>query len=355
MDEEGQVERALRIHKNIEPHLASSSIIRKQPSRNPSEVKIIFPPQSEEDKQAEKELVKWYQERLKRKHPNLISGDEVFDLGAARDLSGWGIPIYKSTKTEAFFQLEAEHMENEKWVASPHHGSLMDLLSRGIIPDDQGQDVSSHSRTLNQAYSLAIQQGYKIPEKYFTHPKASYGEEEAFYAARRIFGSGRVDQINLKLYGSHICVRSLVSNFPVPNPNNPFGPPFFIDQLWIVLTGGPAVRLLAIEIDGEHHLQPEQQKHDAIRDEILTDLGYEVWRVGGWWCRVDAWRAIVEVLVKAGILPDAESYLGESSLGDINTYVCDICDQPMVRWDTDWIKEYRDGKAHRMCWSEIYE
>ena len=35
---------------------------------------------------------------------------------------------------------------------------------------------------------------------------------------------------------------------------------------------------LCIEIDGESHLDPEQQKYDATRTEFLEDLGYKVIR-----------------------------------------------------------------------------
>ena len=35
---------------------------------------------------------------------------------------------------------------------------------------------------------------------------------------------------------------------------------------------------LCIEIDGESHLDPEQQKYDAARTEFLEDLGYKVIR-----------------------------------------------------------------------------
>jgi hypothetical protein len=232
---------------------------------------------------------------------------------------------------------------------------LFKLIGLGKVPRDTGSELFHRPRTLDKAWSRAAQHAHEIPLQFMTGKGLGYGEQEAFYAADYIFHSGCIESLCLQRSGWRYRLCSLVSNFPVPNPDRREGPPFLIDQLWVILEPGPSVRLLAIEVDDESHLDPEREKRDRKRDEILTTLGYDVWRVGGWWCRVDAWRVIAKVLADAFLLPDEESLMKESSLTDIESYVCEYCGKPMIRYDRCWIRQWRENehddlhKAHECC------
>jgi len=359
--DENQIIRAERIHASIQKHIPaelrqSSKIILKRPSRFPEPRKLSFPPQSETDKRAQAELLAWYSQRQKREHAGILGIEEIPKWSAASDLVEWGFPYYHFTDDFEWMMRASERSEqNEQWIDSPHHDLLSQLIASGKIPDDRGGDVSNWPRKLDRAWSRASQHGHAIPQKFYDGKEPSDGEAEAFYAARSLFDSGFIDQSNLQTYGTRLSVRSLVSNFPVPHPSRRGSVPFLIDQLWVILQREPSVRLLAIEVDGSQHLETKKQEHDAERDEILTRLGYEVWRVAAWWCRVDAWRVIQTVMAEANLLPYGESWLGDTCLTNIDSYVCDICGKPMVRYDQHWIQQWNEPdsdsllKAHECC------
>jgi hypothetical protein len=114
------------------------------------------------------------------------------------------------------------------------------------------------------------------------------------------------------------------------------------------------VRLIGLEIDGEHHFQSEENiLRDRERDLKLAAMGYEMYHVAGWWCRIDPIRVIHEFLQSAGIFPDAVSKLKGSHWQSIDEYKCGICHQPIVRHEDYWFQKikYRDSIviAHESC------
>ena len=98
------------------------------------------------------------------------------------------------------------------------------------------------------------------------------------------------------------------------------------------------MRVICLEIDGEAHIRESWAEAEA-RDEDLAALGYEVYHVAGWWCRVDSYRVICEFLAESGIHSEAVGWLHGSSLKRIDDYVCARCEKPMNRWGDNWIQE----------------
>ena len=313
MSTNDQVERAKRIHDQIPPHLRGSPIILRAPGIIPEPRRLLSPVGVE---------------------------THVTDLE-------W---LIKNVVTP-----------NDEWTKNPHHELLLKLIDEAQLPEDRGQDTSMWAKSLDRAHRLARLVGYSIPEEWDGDSQPSDGENEAFWAARSVAESGRIESPGSQRgeYRAYVC--TLVSNFPVPNANRNCAP-YFLDLLWVVLQPGATVRLMAIEVDGPQHLQPEKQASDRARDAHLAELGYEIWRVAGWWCGVDAWRAVTEVLVRANLLSPETARFREPFLTDIASYVCDVCGKPMVRYDKDWIQhwfEREEGaesdsllKAHECCHPE---
>lgn len=226
------------------------------------------------------------------------------------------------------------------------HKLLKETINNGQLPWNIGAGAPGQAWPLYMAMEEAKRLGYRIPNKYITKARPSYGEDEAYYAARKLAYYYRHRSTDLPYQVIAVC-----TNFFVPHQYGMKYCPYFIDLLWILVNENLNIRLLAIEIDGEHHF--DRQERDAARDEYLTSLGYEVWRVANWWCRVDGWKVISEVLTQAGIVPSSYNHryrlVGENRLTTISRYVCARCHQPMVRFDDDWIVEVDDELIHRSC------
>jgi hypothetical protein len=120
-----------------------------------------------------------------------------------------------------------------------------------------------------------------------------------------------------------------------------------------VKTSNNDIRLLGVEIDGETHLTEEGRLKDKERDLKLAALGYEIYHVAGWWCRIDPYRVICEFLKASRLCSSSVEYLIGKDLSSINDYKCVICGYQMVRADDDWLQYIDEGPysgfAHRCC------
>lgn len=242
--------------------------------------------------------------------------------------------------------------EAKDWYYMRHHSLLHTLIGAGVVPNgwDEQRPLAGIEtpQPLTTAYQEANKRGFDIPESMLDErEESSYGETEAFYAAKEI-SSGRFT-FPLE-HEDHQRLRQVVqvsSSFLIPHWK-PGAPPFVADQLWIVGGPGQTVRLLILEVDGEYHLDPERQRKDERRDAHFNELGYEVYRVAGWWARIDPFRVIMDVLERAMGMKSLRSALqfAPSSIGD---YRCFACGKPMTRWDDNWIAA--DYKSNHV---EIY-
>lgn len=87
---------------------------------------------------------------------------------------------------------------------------------------------------------------------------------------------------------------------------------------------------------------------------MLAAMGYEVVHVAGWWCRIDPYRSMLAALASVGLLSVAHTDVTGAEFSTIADYRCGFCDEPMVRWDVDWIESMVDGdhrlSVHRSCY-----
>lgn len=354
MSDHDQIADALRAHRSIKnPALKHSPILLKRPAA-PIKHKLQTRPLTEKEIALAAEMCAEWEEILKKREDTGIKmlGEEVYRPDP------WGFPILLHTEEEREFVLKAQ----EEWRQSPNHETLWQILKRGWCPDDFGDFSVPDVTELDTARKHAQRRGHRIPSSFFGGSPTSYGEEEAWFAAWMMVDGGYGGGYGLWYSGIgdwlerdrwRQRVMSLKNQFAVPNPRYPEGHPYLLDQLWVVIEPGPQVRLFAVEVDGEGHLTEEQQKKDRIRDAALESLGYEVYRVAGWWCRIDPYRVIAEVLEASGLFPNAHRYLSGGHLTTIDEYVCDICSQLIVRWDGDWLQAWRDRGtwhiAHESC------
>ena len=242
------------------------------------------------------------------------------------------------------FRAQVGSVEDEawQWFQSRHHGLLQSLLERGDVPRRWPEFIEnpglSEPQSLREAYLHARKNGFRIPDLFLENaPKTSYGEKEAFYVAtefaanRCTFNLSDSDQAKLQ------TILQVASSFVVPN-GKPGCSPYVADQLWIVEGPEETVRFIVLEIDGEHHLEASNRYRDLERDAHFKQLGYEVYRVAGWWARIDPWRVIGEFLSEALGMRSFEEAL-RFAPPSINDYKCFACGGPMVRWDDRWIEE----------------
>lgn len=253
---------------------------------------------------------------------------------------------------------DIEMYYRKKWFDGVHHELLMDIMQSGRVPLGWKEHWTLDCPpTTFDALAFAKKIGYSVPDDFLKEKKISYSEEEAFYAAYMIVSNNFYfweDHTPSNNWRSFVC--QLSGQFLVPDPIMKSKTPYILDQLWIVSDTNSQVRLIGLEIDGENHLNDENKKKDEKRDVMLAAMGYEIYHVAGWWCRIDPYRVICDFLSSCGIFPDAEKYIIGQKLKSISDYVCELCGRPMVRWDVDWIHEVeKEGKyilAHRDCAQE---
>jgi hypothetical protein len=218
----------------------------------------------------------------------------------------------------------------------------------------------SHIDALRRADVL----GYRVQESYLKEINVSYGEKEAYHAAWMM--------VSLNWYPGNLFTPSywqewrdsiyqkinfFTAQFIVPQFSSSEQykyTPYILDQLWIVRESDSTIRLIGLEIDGEHHLETDEQKErDNQRNERLANMGYEMYHVAAWWCRVDPYRVISEILKATDITPGISDNFYYSNFRSINDYKCDICQNLIVRYEqNDLVEIERDRhrlKAHRSC------
>lgn len=216
----------------------------------------------------------------------------------------------------------------------------------------------SHSHALR----IAKDRGYLVGNELLREQQVAYGEYEAYYAVREILHGqapgawlkkSNFDTFMHNYAKWHKSVKLVTSQFIVPSSTHTNTIPYILDQLWLISHNKNQVRLLGLEIAGEHHIFNGGQSKTLGRDNYLKELGYEMYRVASWWCRVDPYRVICEFLNVSGIFPDAIHYLIGSELNSIDKYKCGICNAPMVRSHWDSIQKCQIGNstvlAHKSC------
>ncbi len=214
----------------------------------------------------------------------------------------------------------------------------------------------------SHAFRIAKNRGHLVPNCFFEKKQFCYGQYEAYYAMQEIFQNNALGVLSSKPDSHKFrhsypewykSVKLITSQFIVPSSCHKHSIPYVFDQLWVVSQNSNQVRLLGLEIAGEHHFLNGGQSKTLGKNNYLQKLGYEMYQVASWWCRVDPYRVICEFLNKSGIFPDATKYLIGSELNSIDEYVCGICSAPMVRWNWDWIQECKVGNstvlAHKNC------
>lgn len=230
----------------------------------------------------------------------------------------------------------------DDWYYFRHHDLLMKLLQRGVTPNRWEEHSDRAGITTPQSLTDALQRardnGYQVPSAFIDAGSAtSYGEKEAFYAARE-YGSNRITHAEVSSEDRDLIatsVQQVSSSFIIPN-KHPHYSPFIADQLWIVRGPANTVRFLVLEIDGEHHNTEQNAQRDRARDLHFNSLGYEVYRVAGWWARIDPFRVVGEFL-KCALGTQSFSGAFEFAPDSITAYRCDLCGEPMRRFDTDSI------------------
>ncbi|MBD1838866.1 hypothetical protein [Coleofasciculus sp. FACHB-501] len=219
-------------------------------------------------------------------------------------------------------------------------------------------DPPSHTDAFKRAKLL----GYKIPQSYLQEEKVSYGEKEAYHAAwmmvslnwyLSLLPSSFWEEWRESVYK----INFFTSQFIVPQFSSLDRykyTPYILDQLWVVRESNSTVRLIGLEVDGEHHFKTDEQKEkDSQRDERLANMGYEMYHVAAWWCRVDPYRVISEVLEATDITPGILDNFYYSDFKSIDDYRCDFCKNLIVRYNQEDLVVKKCGKDrlkfHQSC------
>jgi hypothetical protein len=214
----------------------------------------------------------------------------------------------------------------------------------------------------SQAFRKAKQLGFQVPEQCLKTKQFCYGQYEAYSAIHEVL-YGRALGVWMSRANFDNCMHSyanfyknvklITSQFIVPSSGYQFSAPYIFDQLWLIAHGINQVRLLGLEVAGEHHFLNGGQGKTLGNEKYLEELGYEMYHVASWWCRVDPYRVLSEFLRESGIFPEALNHLIGAELDSIDKYVCGICHRPMVRLGWDWIQkcqiEDRTVFAHKHC------
>jgi hypothetical protein len=333
-----EIEYCLKVHKSVKEELKSSPIILSTPK-----VEMLHPLQLPDKGSTRTKLSpeEWRNEVFIR---TLMTRHKL-----AADL----VPPVDDRELDL----------RKEWFEGGDHKLLMRMLSEGRVPYAWRERNHPESPiTTTRANKTARERGYSVPEKYLAVQEVSFAEREAFYAAHMIarrhfreidpymnyiegddyrkrthLGEESSYKDQYVSFRSSLC--QLTGQFIVPDPLEEWKSPYLLDQLWIMLYPNRKVRLVVLEVDGEVHLEPEQRARDRRRDVMLAAMGYEIYRVAGWWCRVDPFRVICEFLSASNLLPDANQRPVTSRFQTINEYICDYCGNPLYRRDEEWIQE----------------
>lgn len=342
-----EIERAKRAHASIPAHLKKSPIVLRKPDT----------------------------QTIHTISPNSVFGGipENWDSeDIARVLFSWRILSGKQLAESTPLPDKTEMEYREKWFCGGDHDLLKEMMNAGRIPLAWRESWSpDRPRTLKDALTVAKSRGYSVPDKFFEQSeKISYSEAEAFYAAYTLVSGnflGWRDDSNLgsrwdvarRWKKSRSAVCQLTGQFIVPDPLDSHKTPYFLDQLWVYAISDNQIRLVGLEIDGEIHLDEQVSQRDHMRDVMLAAKGYEMYHVAGWWCRIDPYRVICEFLNASGIFPNAQKYILGHYFDSISDYVCELCHEPMVRWDEDWIEQIElyeeELTVHRSCAEKVSE
>ena len=254
------------------------------------------------------------------------------------------------------------------------HNLLLQSLKTGWHYLNSNQKIPSITKekcfqqlNSSHAFRVAKQRGYQIPEDCLNTKQFCYGQFEAYSAVNDIFNGTGLGIWSLKSnfykfmhsYANfYKSVKLINSQFIVPSSGYQFSTPYIFDQLWIIAHEVNKIRLLGLEVAGEQHFLSGGQSKTLGQGKYLEELGYEMYHVASWWCRVDPYRVICEFLHESGIFPEAKNYLIGSEIESIDKYVCGICHAPMVRLGWDWIQKCQVGSetvyAHKYCVSRRF-
>jgi hypothetical protein len=334
MDMSDHIEQAMAAHRSVRADLRTSAVVLRRPSRRIEHRLNEACRLRVQHHIAPSRGLRWVSE----------IADEADALAAAVEAARGGAP-----SPQFDFEDGADH------------ATLVAAVRAGEIPIGGGYDSPvnnpRHPPSLAFALQMARKRGYRVPQDLADRADrgVSFAERSAWHAAHAFVRHGAPGcVVGPDMLGRRLGALHLTGSHVVPDPTRPGKVPYVVDQLWIVAANeGAAVRLLALEIDGEHHLDPANANRDRRRDEVLEAAGYEVFRVAGWWCRIDPFKVVLEFMRAAGLVPGGVTLRGEPFLATIDDYACGICGLPMIRFDEDWIAEVSfhddDMAVHAEC------
>jgi hypothetical protein len=281
-------------------------------------------------------------------------------ISAAREYYDYGIPYLDADE-----QMYARIGFNRRWGADPDFALLKQFLTNGVIPSDTFDFSGVDPLPYHMIMQRARDAGYDIPDKYLEPKNVRDDKKNALYAAN-----------DLKTRQGHFAeenrnkqmITSIRSGFLIPDPDESRKFPLILDQFWVVQEEYARLRFLAVEIVSSLDRTPAKNEQRLIRAEKLAQQGIESYAVSGTRCRIDAWRAMSELMYEADVFPNARYKFGYPEFKTISDYVCAHCEQPMIRFDDNWIEKcsgtYIDGDyesfvparyMHPKCICEVTE
>lgn len=254
-----------------------------------------------------------------------------------------------------------------QWEDFPDHKLLTCMLESGLVPKDLDVDSLRIGKpsSCGEMQKRSEMHGYSAPYEGEISKSISISEYNAFYAATSLFANNdksldwlfNCEFSKVMRWREKVC--QITSQFVVPSLFDNQKWPYLLDQLWIVRMPGDNIRLIGLEIDGEEHLRPKEIKKMIRRDAELNSMGYEMYHVAGWWCRVDPFRAIAEFLSCAGIDSSVLENLRINNKQNVSDYLCDYCGQKMARHEPEDIFEcnsrYDTKCYHNACHQYMLE
>ena len=253
------------------------------------------------------------------------------------------------------------------WADGGDHFLLKEILENGLVPTSSWPQMqfSTESPKLDIALRMAKKRGYIVPDSFLEETNVPHGEAELFYAAMYMaieysydcFRWGRDDVSFRQSWRKEIS--SITGQFVIPDPLVDWKCPFVIDQLWIINDGSRVARLIAIEVDGAHHLDAGRKEKDRARDVKLNELGYQVIHVNEVWCKVDPFRVVAEIIREIGLCQDFADAMVGGNLSSPDDYICALCGNPMARFEDNSIREVFSGRdvylVHSSCLDRMRE